>query len=415
MRLLLLSHYFEPENGAPQRRWRALIERFAADGCEVVVIAPAPHHPTGRLLESHRARSGPGSVEIGESGARIHRVSFVPHDGSIMRRTLDHVWVALASIRVANRLVRTEQERPDIIIATAPALPTIAAGWRIARKHRLPLIIEMRDAWPDLISHTPGLRSPRSIKAVVKKCLHGAITSLQKAADVVVTTTQAFADILVDRGVQDVVVIRNGTDPERYESIGHADDDHLSLRVLYMGTIGRSQGLEEIVHAAARLRAQQVPIEVRIVGAGADHARLRALNDQLGRPIDLRPAVLPEEVIGHYKWADTCVVSLRDWKPFDWTVPSKLYELMATGKHLTAILAGEGAAIVREAHCGLLVSPGDVEGLVEGWRRLAQQREGLEIGDGGRAWVRQNVTYDHVAGQYLQLFGEMLATPGRKP
>nr|WP_241429387.1 glycosyltransferase family 4 protein [Agrococcus sp. ARC_14] len=411
--MLLLSHYFEPENGAPQRRWRALIDRFVERGVEVDVVAPAPHYPSGRLIAAHRAGSSPGQTETGPKGDRVHRVSFIRHDGSILRRTLDHVWVSLVSARRVGSLMRDEAHRPDVVVVTAPALPTIVAGRWIAKRHRVPLIIEMRDAWPDLVSHTPGLRGGRSLKSSVKDSLHTAITSLQKAADVVVTTTQSFAEVLRRRGVKDTVVIRNGTDPERYEAIGRAGADHDNLRVLYMGTIGRSQGLEAIVHAAARLSAEQIPIEVRVVGAGADHARLRSLNGQLGNPIDLRPAVLPEEVMDHYRWADTCVVSLRDWEPFKWTVPSKLYELMATGKHLTAMLAGEAAAIVEETQCGLLVEPGDVDGLVAGWRTLAADRSQLEIGDGGRGWVRANVTYDRLAELYLELFDRLAGTQQR--
>lgn len=57
-------------------------------------------------------------------------------------------------------------------------------------------------------------------------------------------------------------------------------------------------------------------------------------------------------------------VQLRDWEPFAWTVPSKLYEALATGKHVTAILAGEAADIVRSTGAGDVVAPGDDSGQV---------------------------------------------------
>lgn len=412
MRVLLLTHYFEPEHGAPQRRWRALIERFSAAGCEVDVIAPAPHHPSGRMPPGLAKFYSAGSTARGDHGGTVHRVSFLPHDRGVITRTLDHLWVSQATVRRALKLAREHRIAPDLIVATAPALPTLAAGWWIARRLHLPLIVEMRDAWPDLVSHTPGLSGSRSIKNGVKALVHRVITGIQRHADLVVTTTNSFAAVLESRNLRRVAVVRNGTEPERYSTVGSDDDGHGELRVLYMGTIGRSQGLDVVVRATARLRDEGVPVRVRIVGAGADHARLSELNEGLGCPVDLRHAVLPDDVAAHYRWADTCVVSLRDWEPFQWTVPSKLYELMATGKHLTAILDGEGASIVEESRCGIVVPPGDVNCLAATWRHLVAARGELNVGLGGLAWVERHATYDLLAAKYQRLF-EALVEPVR--
>lgn len=407
--VLLLTHYFEPEHGAPQRRWRAFIDELAGRGIEIDVIAPTPHHPAGRVAREHRAEYRPGSVRTDAVGARTRRVGYLPHDGGILLRTLDHLWVAVASVRGAARALRSRDNVVSVVVATAPALPTLVAGWVVAKRHGLPLVVEMRDAWPDLISYTPGLVGARSLKGLIKQGLHRGITRLQRRADAVVTTSERFAHVLRERGVECVFVIRNGTDPERYERVGPAQPHDGPLRVLYMGTVGRSQGLDTVVLAAAQLARLGVAIDVRIVGAGADTVRLRSLNERLGHPVELRSAVKPDEVLRHYRWADTCVVSLRDWEPFNWTVPSKLYELMATGKHLTALLAGEGAAIVRSTSSGLIVKPGDVEGLVRSWSALSTYREGLDVGEDGRRWVRENAAYSKLARQYMAVMREVSA------
>lgn len=400
MRILLLTHYFEPENGAPQRRWRALLERFSAAGHEVHVVAPIPHYPDGKRLEGFDRSIRPGVDEVTEYGAVVHRVSYLEHDGTMLRRAVDHAWVAGASVaRAWTR--RADEAAPDVVIATAPAIPTVAAGLALARRYRAPLVVEMRDAWPDLVSHTPGLKGGSRAKQQAKLLLHRAITVAQRRADLVVTTTTSFAELLRDRGLHDVVAIRNGTVPERYAQIGPVVHDHAELRVLYMGTVGRSQGLDTVISAAALLRKRGVAASVRIIGSGIDHARLRRLNALLDEPVDLRSSVPGGEVIEHYRWADTCIVSLRDWAPFSLTVPSKLYELMATGKHVTAILQGEAAAIVHATGGGDVVPPGDAEALADTWERLAADRTALDVGADARAWVREHASYDSIARQYL--------------
>ncbi|WP_072312879.1 glycosyltransferase family 4 protein [Agrococcus sp. Marseille-P2731] len=401
MKILLLTHYYAPENSAPQRRWSALIERFTSAGHEVDVICPPPHYPSGRLDPQMREAHGPGSVERDEAGARVFRVSFLRHDGRMHTRTLDHVWVAAATARRARRLIDSGAIAPDVIVATAPALPSLVAGRALARRYSIPLVAEMRDAWPDLVSHVAGFTPKRGLVQALKRVVHEQITGLQRDAARVVTTTESFAAVLLERGVTEVAVIRNGTSVARYRGVPERSTGHPELRALYMGTIGRSQGLEVVVRAAARLRDAGVPLQVRLVGHGVALPRLRELNRALGNPVEILGGVPGSEVVEHYAWADTCIVSLRDWAPFAWTVPSKLYELMASGRHMTAIVAGESAQLVREAGSGDIVLPGDVQSLVELWRRLQADGSRLDVGDRGRAWAARNADYDAIANRYL--------------
>lgn len=401
MRIILLTHYFEPENGAPQRRWSALIERFVAAGHSVFVFAPPPHYPSGRRASSDSALR-PGTRQQSESGATVYRVHFLRHSGDIATRTLDHLVAASASYRRASRVFRASSA--DVIIATAPALETLISGHALARRLRLPLVAEMRDAWPDLVAYTPGMLAPNRPASVVKQKVHRLVTVLQRRSNAVVTTTATFASVLRERGIDRVKVIRNGTDLRRYSAVekrvrGEGDP----LRVLYMGTIGRSQGLDRIIHAAARMAQLGTRIEVRIVGSGADVGRLRKLNRRLGSPVQILGQIAGSAVLEHYRWADSTVVSLRDWTPFAWTVPSKLYELLATGKHVTAIVAGEAAEIVRKTRSGHVVSPGDTVALADLWTRLAANRSLLDISSQGQDWVARYADYDQIAADYLAL------------
>lgn len=403
MEILLLTHYYAPENSAPQRRWSALVERFVAAGHRVTVVCPPPHYPKGRLAPEHRFDFGVGREQVDDSGARVFRVSYLPHDGRIHTRTLDHLWTASATVRRVRQLVRSREIAPDVIVATAPALPSLVAGRAIARRFKLPLVAEMRDAWPDLVSHTPGLASERGLMGTLKRLVHQRVTELQKRASHVVTTTESFARVLADRGVRHVSVIRNGTSSARYAAVPARVADHKELRALYMGNIGRSQGLEVALEAAAALRANGVPIELRIVGHGAALGRLRSLNIRLGSPAHILGAVAGPAVLEHYAWADTCIVSLRDWTPFAWTVPSKLYELLAAGRHMTAIVDGESADIVREARSGDVVRPGDSMALVDLWRALQESPQRLAVGSSGREWVARNADYDALAQRYIEI------------
>lgn len=403
MRILLLSHYFAPENGAPQRRWGALSREFVQRGHEVAVLTPPPHYPSGKVAKQHRRLYRVGSHLTTEHGVMVYRTGWLPHRGDIITRTLDHSAAALATVQRATQLIKAGHIRPDVIVATAPAIETIYAGNCLGRRFNLPVVTEMRDAWPDLVTYTPGLAKGKGPLALLKRRIHESVTRAQLSAGQVVTTTSSFATVLKERGVKHLEVIRNGTVPAIYEQVPPRDTNHKALRVLYMGNLGRSQGLDVIIRAAAILRQQGYRVKARIIGAGHDAPALRELNAQLGEPVKILNRVPPSEVVRHYAWADSTIVSLRDWEPFLWTIPSKLYELLSTGRHITGILDGESAGILLEAGAGTVVQPGDVDGLVDAWKGLIEHPERLDIGDSGQQWARAHVAYDALATRYLEI------------
>jgi colanic acid biosynthesis glycosyl transferase WcaI len=53
-RILILTHYFAPEVGAPQTRLLALAGHLHARGSVVTVHAPPPHYPNGVVRSPYR-------------------------------------------------------------------------------------------------------------------------------------------------------------------------------------------------------------------------------------------------------------------------------------------------------------------------------------------------------------------------
>jgi colanic acid biosynthesis glycosyl transferase WcaI len=405
MHIVLITHHYPPEVGAPQRRWQQFSRRFVAQGHRVTVLAPPPHYPQGDV-EDLADEDRPRATSRGQGGETIHRVRFRPHGPDLLSRTLDQAVAAGHSVWVGARRLRG-QDRPDVVIATAPGIPSLGAGYLLSRWFRVPLVVEMRDAWPDLIAPSGmwGHARRRGWKAWATRTAHRIVTSLQRRADAVVTTTASFADILRGRRMPRVEVIRNGA--AAVEPLAPAPATREVLHVLYLGTMGRSQGLVNAVYAAAYATTRGVPVRLRLVGGGHDEQGLREAAAQLGIDVEFVGRVPPSEVEAHYAWADTVLVSLRAWDPFEWTVPSKLYEVMASGRHVSASLAGEAAYVLREAGAGDVVPPEDPEALADLWVALAADRSRLRVGQNGRRWVAEHADFDRLAAHYLEVIGEV--------
>ena len=435
MKILLLSHYYEPEVGAPQQRWSALVERFVRAGHDVSVLAPPPHYPLGDLSADHGAMRA-GAVHAGLHGETVHRTSFRAYGTRVGSRFADQIVAAASAARLGSSRFRSH--RPDVVIATVPSLPMLAAGSTVAAALRVPLVVEMRDAWPDLLdvadewalttphdvpapesSHGAAgeVLAPRSgvsdagplgrARAGVRRSgmtgVHHAATHLQRRGAAVVTTTDSFAETLRERGVPVVHVVRNGAHPLTGWPGRQVREPDGTLRVLYAGTLGRAQGLSTVVKAASLAARAGTRVRVRVVGSGAEGEVLRALAHRLDAPVEVLGSVPRAELVEHYAWADSVLVVLRAWRGLSLTVPSKLYEAMALGVHVSASVAGEAAQIVRDTGAGDVCPPGDAGALAALWQRLLDEPARLEVGPTAAAWVREHASDDRLAGHYLDV------------
>ncbi len=418
MRILLLTHYWEPEVGAPQRRWQQLAGGLVGRGHELAVLAPAPHYPGGRLLDGS-ARYAPGAVHRDPSGVMVHRTAFRPYGEGLGGRGADQAVASAHALGLG--LARfSGRHRPDVIVGSVPGLPTLPTALTLGALLRRPVVAELRDAWPDILSSArhwdrdrkqaealPGAGLRRVVAAGARGGVPPVVTWLERQAAAVVTTTDAFAGLLRQRGVLRAVTVRNtaATAAPALSEVPRARPDGL-LHVLYLGTVGRAQGLVSAVRAAARAKEAGAPMVLRVVGDGAEMALVRSEVERLGAPVELVPLVPRDEVWSHYGWADSVLVSLRDWPAMELTVPSKLYEVMGVDRHVSAAVAGEAAQVVRESACGDVVSPQDPAALARLWAGLARDRARLRVSGGG-SWLGRNADPEAMVSRYERLLLEV--------
>ena len=368
-RLLLITHSYTPESTAPQRRWKKFLAGLSSAGWDVEVLTP-PADP--RYIDS---------TQPGEPYLRIRRtpdVGFLPDSRSgRLARAVIH---AVASVPLSLF------SDADIVVATVPALPNLVAGRMIASLKRVPFVVEMRDAWPDLIfeSETGGKLFGTLVAEV--------ITRIQRSSDQLIAVTRGFAETLEQRNMPPVEVIFNSRQTENLPLLQTRERNVGELNVLYLGNHGESQQLDLLIEAAAIARTSNPNIKVRFVGDGTQKPALMAFNDSLDRPVEMLDPTFGRDTVDQYRWADTCVVSLRsDWASFAHTVPSKTYELLSYGKHITGVVCGEAADILKQAGNHEVVH-NDPQSLADTWLRLAQDVHSTPTQEAGPSWVAEHAS-----------------------
>jgi glycosyltransferase involved in cell wall biosynthesis len=415
MRVLIVTHYFPPETGAPQARLSGLAATWAADGDEVTVLTGMPNHPTGVLPPSYRR-----AVLRRErtDGYRVIRTWLyaTPNDG-IARKTLGHLSFMASSVLLGWRA----SGPADVVVVSSPTFFCILSGWLLARLKRARFVVEVRDLWPAIFVEL-GVLTNRRVIALLERLELAAYA----AADQVVVVSEGFRTDLIRRGVppEKVHTIRNGVDTRRFTSVPSAGQGELRARlgagpddclVLYAGTHGISQGLPAVAGAAALLdgfparrggdgfdvfapagSARAGTVRFAFVGEGADKRRLAERVASRGlRNVVLLPGVPNAEMPALLAAADICLVPLRDVPLFATFIPSKMFECLAAGKPVVGSVRGEAAQILTEAGA-VVVSPEDSAALAAALADLAAApRRRADIGQLGRHFVER--CYDRAA------------------
>jgi glycosyltransferase involved in cell wall biosynthesis len=399
VRILIVTHYFPPETGAPQARLSALAAAWAADGDEVTVLTGMPNHPTGVVPPEYR-----GAIRRVErrDGYRVVRTWLyaTPNEG-VARKTVGHL-----SFMVTGVLLGWRASGPaDVVVVSSPTFFAIGAGWLLARLKRARLVVEVRDLWPAIFTELGVLTNRRVIRILERLEL-----AAYAAADTVIVVSDGFRANLIGRGVPagKVHTIRNGVSPGEF---GGAADPQVRARlgarpgdclVLYAGTHGISQGLTSVADAAARLPS----VRFAFVGEGADKRRLRDRVAELGLGnVTLLPGVPHDQVPALLAAADIGLVPLRDVPLFSSFIPSKMFEYLAAGRPVIGAVAGEAAQILREAGAQV-VPPGDGAALADAIAALAgDPGRRASMGRQGRGYVERYFDRGMLARQYRKLLG----------
>src|SRR5699024_769216 len=122
----------------------------------------------------------------------------------------------------------------------------------------------------------------------VEPAISKIISFVVNKSDMLVTVTYGLAGKMKRNGVKNVATITNGVETEREDLTVSQREIDGEFHILYLGNIGRSQGLETVIRAM-----EYVPefVRLRIVGQGTEKSKLMSLAMDLGLDIDFQDPV----------------------------------------------------------------------------------------------------------------------------
>ena len=361
--------------GAPQARLYELAKRLAGMGHEVTILTAMPNYPTGRVFSDYRCR-----VRVSENidGIKVVRTCLYASKSS---RTLPRLLSYLSFGFSCVLLGIWGLGRQDVTLIESPPLFLVPFALLVNKVVRGKAVMMVSDIWPDLIIRL-GYASEKSLS--VKAMLWLEKYSYNHSYAVALTNPGACAQIRGRfRHLKNITVISNGVDTTMFRpdlrsekiraEFGAGPDDFL---VGYCGLHGLLQGLEVVLDAAKKLE-DKPHIKLIMIGDGptkeqlvtkAEQMQLSNLSFYERRPKEQMPAILAS--------LDVSLVVLA--RRFPGTMPSKLYEALASGTTPIVAKACEGETLVTQYNAGKCYEPRNGDEMADAILEFAENKDLLK-------------------------------------
>ena len=361
-RILHVLDHSLPLHSGYTFRTRAILRAQMAQGWMVRGV-------TGR----RHVAEGPSPETV--DGLTFHRTpgDIAPGQGLIRE------WREVAALADATDAVVREWQ-PHLIHAHSPVLNALAAV-RVARRHGLPFVYEIRAFWEDAAVGN-GTGTEGSPKYWLTRQLESHVV---RAADAVIVICQGLKDDLVARGIpaEKITIAPNGVDMDMFGAPVPADPalrSRLGLDdaevVGFIGSFYDYEGLDDLIAAMPMLVAQRPAARLLLVGGGPreDALRAQAAASPVADHIRFVGRVPHDQVENYYSLIDVLAYPRKAMRLTELVTPLKPLEAMAQGRLVAASSVGGHRELISDGLTGTLFPPDDPRAIADALAKLFADR-----------------------------------------
>jgi len=364
-KIQIWSQNYEPEPQGIAPIVRTVAKGLADLGDEVKVVTSHPHYPEpawGTRIRPYREK---------RDGIDVLRLPIWAGRNSGMERIRQEI-----SSTAAAGLAAPFLPPSDVVVAVSPSLPGLSAAMFYSRMRRIPWILWLQDIVTDgavttgeLSDSHPALKAARAFE-----------TRAYASAAHVLVISGAFRSRLLEQGVPEekITLVYNPMTREPSDTPFAARKLSAPPRVLAMGNVGRTQGLEAIVEAfQADPALAEIDAEILIAGSGV---ALESVREKVASPRIRMPGVVGAGTLdGLLASSHLGLVSQKQGLR-EFNLPSKLMNYMSFGVPVIASVEAESetARIVRESGAGWVTDPARPQDFAEQAGRALADPAALE-------------------------------------
>lgn len=402
MKILFITQYFPPEIEIGGTKIFEISNQLKKHNIIPTILTAYPNFPTGNIFP------GFNNNEINRekiNDIEVIRIPIYPnHSTSLVGRLINQISFLISGIFVIKKLTQFE-----IIFATSPPLTVGLLGFIIAKVKQTPFIFEVRDLWPE---------SAIQVGLIKRSWFTATINNLQSylayKSNCTIALTNGVRDGLKKeaknktRGNLNISVIRNGVDTFLFKPNNKTQKKRNNLKVGYIGTLSLIHGVEIIIKTALLLKDYN--IEFHIIGDGVERQKIiRMIKKEKINNVFIHDPVPKPEVPKVINNIDIGLVTVKNLKFCEGTVPAKMFEYWACAKPIILAVKGEAEEIAKQAKGAICIQPENAHEMFMAIIKLKDDKKlRLRLGKNGRKHVQNNSSILLMTNKYLKSFRKVL-------
>lgn len=376
--ILIISAVFPPEPVVSANLSKDIALELSKNN-EVTVLCPSPSRPLGFHFESLKK----------EEKYKIIRVnSFVCAESKLTGRFKE----SFSFGKHCAKYIRKNFKNIDCIYLNSWPLASQYLIIKKAKKYNIPCILHIQDIYPEsLAGKLPGL-----LRSFFYHLLLPFDKFIIQNASKVLCISPNMISYLSEKRKSDkskFELIRNWQDDERFLDFNPTILEKKSFIFMYVGSISASAGVELLIHSFHQCDLPES--KLLIVGNGAEKQKCVETAQKLNNTNIEFYDIIPKNVPQMQSKADVLLLPLK--KGISRTAtPSKLTAYLFSAKPVIACVEPESdvAHILKEANCGFIVAPENIELLAIKMKEAHQlEKEKLkELGCNGKMYAKNNLS-----------------------
>jgi len=369
-RVAYVSSRYPPMRSSGTYRVEAMLRHLPEHGFDLIPVT----------LPDEWIRQQSGDRSLGLDDQRVHQpsgwldgavrgISRVPLARRVLREAIVPdvlgIWARTASAELDSNV------EIDLVYSTGPPFSALVLADRIARRHGVPLVHEVRD--PPSFNRRLATRS-RWWKGRMRAFERRFLGSADAVITVTSGTRRRLLEIHPDFEPERIFVVTNGH-PDIVPDISRAGRDPEKFTISYVGSFQggtrarRASAFNPAILLPALRRLDSHDVALRVVGPVTEEQRRHIAREPGGDLVQFTGLVSREDAIAEMAAADVSLVLAEDE---DWWIGRKVFESMAFSRRTLALVpeSGDTAALLRRNSKASVVEPWDGPGIARAVHRL---------------------------------------------
>ncbi len=240
-----------------------------------------------------------------------------------------------------------KKQKPDVIYTSSPDLFVAYFALLFGRKHKIPVVVEVRDFWPKSVVEYNRMSEHNPIILA----LYQLEKWIYKKANKLIFTMEGWKNYFKERKLlseidtKKVFYVNNGVDIEEFEQnqkyfkLEDSDlEDEKSFKVVYMGSIRLANNLQSLINACKVIKEKGINnLKILIYGDGTEREFLQEESKKDNLNVVFKGKVEKKYIPYILSKADVNLVNVKSTNIKNYGCSwNKLFEYMASGKPVLA-------------------------------------------------------------------------------